>query len=574
MGQSQAAHQPNLFHVLRLLGRFIQLERRILLLVVSYALVIGLFSLVVPLTVQELVNTFSFAIQPVMIATLAIIMVVVLTVVGAFKALQYYAVDVLQRRLFVRTAFAMAQKIPHLRFQGFRPQISNCFMEAAFMQRALAVLLVDLIHVVVGGVIGMMMLIFYHPYFILFNLVLLLGSAFIFFILSRGGLRTTVDMSHAKYDMLHWIQEISQNLLHIKATDSRALLMEKTDELAKKYMESRRARFAVLLRQFIASVGGQAVAHSSALALAGWLLSSDQLTLGQLVAVEVVVGSLLINFDAVVKSMGQVYFFFTALVELDAFFSLPKDQFHPLPTSSVTLRDPKTHGIRVTCSGLGVSHDGATAFTHLNLDVAPGEKIAIYTTTTLARMSLARVLAGLEPPTSGVISYNNVELRHLDLSIINQCRGFMIDSHLSLLDGTIADNIVWRRSYVSYEDVRWALELTQLQSEIAALPLGINSDIRVLGEIPAPSHVLRILLARAILGRPQLLVFDGMIHDMQPNVRDQILQRVCAKDQPWTVIFVSNDPDLTPHVDRRITVDGSGTSEPLLPSATAPDNPI
>ncbi|MDH4087916.1 MAG: ABC transporter ATP-binding protein/permease [Nitrospira sp.] len=566
MGRSLGTHQPNLFHVLRLLGRFFQLERRILALVVSYALVIGLFSLIVPLTVQELVNTFSFAIQPIMIATLAIIMVVVLTVVGAFKALQYYAVEVLQRRLFVRTAFAMAQKLPLIHFQGFRPRVANVFIETAFMQRALSVLLVDLIHVVVGGVIGMMILVFYHPYFILFNLVLLIGSALIFFVLSRGGLRTTVEMSHAKYDVLHWIQEISQNLLHIKATDSRALLMEKTDQLAKKYMDCRRARFAVLLRQFIASVGGQALAHSGALALAGWLLSIGQLTLGQLVAVEVVVGSLLINFDAVVKSMGQVYFFFTALVELDTFFSLPKDQLHPPPTSSVTLPDPKVHGIRVTCKGLGLIHNGASAFDNLDLDVTPGEKVAIYTTTTTTRMALARVLAGLEPPTTGIISYNDVELRHLDLSVVNQCRGFMIDSHLSLIDGTIADNIVWRRSYISYEDVRWALWLTQLQEEVAALPLGLNSDISTLGEIPAPAQVLRILLARAILGRPQLLIFDGMIHDMQPPLRDIILRRLCSKDQSWTVIFVSNDPGLTPYVDRRIVLGDLGSPVPLLPA--------
>ena len=566
MGDSLAKHHPNLFEVLRLFGKFLRLERRILALVVTYSLVVGLFSLIVPLTVQELVNTFSFAIQPVMIATLAIIMVVVLAFVGAFRALQYYAVEVLQRRLFVRTAFAMARKLPHIQFQGFKPRVSNSFMETAFMQRALAVLLVDLINVVVGGIIGMMILVFYHPYFILFNVVLLLGSAVIFFVLSRGGLRTTVDMSHAKYDMLHWIQEISQNLLHIKATDSRALLLEKTDQLAKNYIECRRARFTVLLRQFLASVGGQALAHSGALALAGWLLSIGQLTLGQLVAVEVVVGSLLINFDAVVKSMGQVYFFFTALVELDAFFALPSDRHHRLPTTSVTLPDPKTHGIRVTCNGLGLTRDGVPLFDDLDLNVAPGEKVAIYAKTTTVRMALAKVLAGLENPTNGIISYNDVELRHLDLSAVNQCRGFMIDSQLSLIDGTIADNIVWRRPYISYEDVRWALWLTQLQDEIAALPLGIDSDINALGEIPAPTYVLRILLARVILGRPQLLIFDGMIHDMQPALRDTILRRICSKNESWTVIFVSNDPDLTTHVDRRITLGESDTAVPQLPA--------
>lgn len=566
MGDTLGKHHPNLFEVLRLFGKFLRLERRILALVVTYSLVVGLFSLIVPLTVQELVNTFSFAIQPVMIATLASIMVVVLTVVGAFKALQYYAVEVLQRRLFVRTAFAMARKLPNIRLQGFKPRVANCFMEAAFMQRALAVLLVDLIHVLVGGAVGMTMLVFYHPYFIFLNLVLLIGSAFIFFVLSRGGLRTTVEMSHAKYDVLHWIQEISQNLLHIKATDSRALLIDKTDELTKKYIEHRQARFAVLLRQFLASVGGQALAHSGALALAGWLLSSDQLTLGQLVAVEVVVGSLLINFDAVVKSMGQVYFFLTALVELEAFFSLPKDQLHLPPTSSVTLPDPKTHGIRVTCTGLSVVQEDTTVCCNLDLDVVPGEKVAIYVSTTMARMCFARILAGLEFPTTGAISYNRIELRHLDRNVINQCRGFMIDSHLSLMDGTIADNIVWHRPYVSYDDVRWALWLTGLQEEVAALPLGVDSNVTVFGEIPAPTHVLRILLARAIVGRPQLLVFDGMLHDMQPSLRDTILRRLCAKDEPWTVVFVSTDPELTPYVDRRIILENPGSSVPLLPT--------
>lgn len=566
MGPSPGTHQPNLFQVSRHLGRFFRTERRILVLVVSYSLVIGLFSLIVPLTVQELVNTFSFAIQPVMIATLAIIMVVVLAFVGLFKALQHYAVEVLQRRLFVRTAFAMAQKLPHIRLQGFKPQVSNFFMETSFMQRALSVLLVDLVHVIVGGLVGMTILVFYHPYFILFDLVLLLGFTLIVFVLSRGGLRTTIAMSHAKYDVLHWMQEISQNLLHIKATDSRELLIEKTDQLTAKYVECRRARFAVLLRQFMASVGGQAFAHSGALALAGWLLSIDQLTLGQLVAVEVVVGSLLINFDAVVKSIGHVYFFFTSLEELEAFFAIPKEQRHLPPTSTVPLLDPATHGIRVTGVGLSVVRDGAPLFADVDLEVASGERVAIYAKTIAARMSLARVLAGLESPSSGVVTYNDVDLRHLDLNRINQHRGFMIDSQLSLMDGTIADNIVWRRSSVSYDDVRWALWLTQLQEEIATLPQGINSDISALGEIPAPTHILRILLARAIVGRPQLLIFDGMIHDMRPTLRDAILRRICSKELSWTVLFVSNDPHLTPYVDRRIALDDSGASVPLLPS--------
>jgi ABC-type dipeptide/oligopeptide/nickel transport system ATPase subunit len=71
----------------------------------------------------------------------------------------------------------------------------------------------------------------------------------------------------------------------------------------------------------------------------------------------------------------------------------------------------------------------------------------------------------------------------------------------------------------------------------------------------APTDIMRILLARAILARPKVLIFDGILHDMSPAIRETILQRLCSKDEPWSVIFVSNDPNLTPHIDRRIILE-------------------
>jgi ABC-type bacteriocin/lantibiotic exporter with double-glycine peptidase domain len=427
-------------------------------------------------------------------------------------------------------------------------------METVFMQRALSVLLVDLINVVVGGAVGMTILVFYHPYFLLYNAILLAGFTVVFFLLSHGGLKATIDMSHAKYETLHWLQEISYNLLHFKATDSQALLMKKTDHLVNQYVETRQSRFNILIRQYLGSVGWQAFAHSGLIATAGWLLSIGQLTLGQLVAAEVVLSGLLLSFDAVVKRMGHIYYFMTGLSELDFIFSLPKDQASA--ALSVPLPDPTVHGIRVTCKDLAIVHPGVPAiFERFNLEVTPGEKIGVYASTTAAKTALARVLAGLETPTSGVIRYNGVDLRHLDLDAINRCRGFMIDSQLSLFEGTIEDNIVLGRSYIPYSDIRWALRFTELEEDIDALPQGIKANIRAPGKILAPTHIMRILLARAILARPQILIFDGIIHNMQPAMRETVLRRLCSKDEPWSVIFVSNDPNLTPHIDRRLILD-------------------
>ena len=553
--QSQFGNQPNLFQpMLSYLGVLFRLERRILALILSYSIAIGLFSLIVPLTVQELVNTFAFAIQPVTVATLAGVMVTGLLFVGAFRALQFYALEVLERRGFARVALGMAQQLPHLRLLGFQPRYANHFMDAVFVQRALSVLLVDLIDVIVGSAVGMTILVFYHPYFLLYNALILAGFAIVLFFMSHGGLKATLDMSHAKYETLHWLQEVSRNLLHFKATDSHALLMRRTDELVHAYVETRQTRFGILIRQYLGSVAWQAVAHSGLLATAGWLLSMGQLTLGQLVAAEVVVGGLLLSFDAVVKHMGHIYNFLAGLSELDFLFSLPKDQASA--TLSVPLPDPTIHGIRLTCKDLAANHAGMPPiFEHFNLDVTPGEKIGVYASTTVAKTALAQILAGLEAPTGGIIRYNGVDLRLLDLQAINRCRGFMIDSQLTLFEGTFEDNIVLGRSSIPYSDIQWALRFTELEEEVDALPQGLKTHIQALRNMLAPMDIMRILLARATLARPKILIFDGILHDMSPAIRETILRRLCSKDEPWSVIFVSSDPNLTPHVDRRIILE-------------------
>jgi len=551
MKELYGSSYPNLFQALmRQLSVGSRVEKKLLTVILAYALAIGLFSLIVPLTVQELVSTFSYAVQPVMIWTLTSIMLAVLLFVGMFKTFHFYAVEIVQRRIFARVAIAMAQQLPRYRFQGFRPEVANRFIEIVFMQRALSTLLIDLVNVVVGGTVGMALLVIYHPYFLVYDMLLMVGFAITFFVLSRGALRTTMDMAQAKYEVFDWMQDISRNVLQLKATDSSAWIMQKTDQLVNRYTETRKARIRALLRQYIGSVSGQAVAQAGALALAGWLMAQGQMTLGQLVAAEVVVSALVLNFDSLIKNMGHVYYFFTAVMELSDFFSLQRD---PLPAAStVALPSHLNEGIRVTCKSVGLVHDGAPVFDSFNLDVAPGEKLGIYARTTTAKTALARVLGGLEAPTSGVVQYNGVDLRYIDPTVLSQCRSVMIDSQLSLLKGTIEDNIVLGRSYVTYDDIIWALRFTELEEDIDVLPQGIKSDISELGEAISPSHAVQILLARAILGRPQVLIFDGLIHSLEPSLRERILRRLCAKEEPWSVIFVSTDPNLTDHADRRV----------------------
>jgi len=549
-----AAHTDLLRNTIARLSLFFRLERRVLGLLGSYALAIGLFSLIVPLTVQEMVNTFAFAIQPIMIVTLAGIMVFTLLFVGAFKALQFYATEILERRIFARVALGLTQQLPRFREAGFLPKYTNYFMETVLMQRALSAMIIEIINVVVGGIVGMTILVMYHPYFLLYNTVLLTGFAVVILTLSQGGLRSTIAMSHAKYETFNWLQEISANLLHFKATVSRPLLLQKTDAHVQDYIGARRTRFDILMRQYLGSLGWQALAHSGMIATAGWLLATSQITLGQFVAAEAILSALLVSFDGVVKRMGTVFYFFTALTELDFLFSLPKDAERA--RLSVPLPDPTVHGVRVTCKDLSFAYPGsAPVFEDFNMEVAPGEKVAIFSRSSTGKTTLARVLAGLYAPTSGVIRYNGVDIRDLDMDSLNACRGLILDSQLSLFEGTLEENITMGRPSIPYSDVLWALRFVEMEDEVDALPLGLRTPIKARGRSFSTSQILRLLVARAIVTHPQLLILDGTLHSMPSETREIILRRLCSKEESWSLIFASNDPSLTAHVDRRLQLD-------------------
>jgi ABC-type multidrug transport system fused ATPase/permease subunit len=202
------------------------------------------------------------------------------------------------------------------------------------------------------------------------------------------------------------------------------------------------------------------------------------------------------------------------------------------------------------------AYDGSwPVFEHFDLEVAPGEKLAIFSRTSTGKTTLAKVLAGLYTPTAGIIRYNGVDLRDLDIDSLNACRGLVLGAPFSLFEGTLEENITMGRVGISYEDARWALRFVEMEEEVDALPLGLKTPVRARGKAFTTSQTLRILIARAIVIRPQLLIVEGTLHSMEQAIREVILRRLCSKEEPWSVIFISNDLGLEAHVDRRLVLD-------------------
>lgn len=540
--------------ILSQLGLLIRLERKMLGIIASYAVAIGMFMLCVPIAVQELVSTFSFAVQPAMIFTLALVVGCALTGVAAFRILQGRAVETLQQRIYTRIAIAFTETLPRLQEESFLPQHAHRFAEADLLTRALVAMVADLFNVAVVGTIFMSMLVLFHPYFLLYNVTLIVGFVVLLTLFGRGGFLITLEMSRLNYEIYHWMQNIAANLPHLRAAGHSPYLMQKTDALTKAYARVRQRRSDLLTgRQYKAAALWQVVGHTGMIATAGMLVSTGQLTVGQFAAAELLAGQLLLNMDTLARRMVHMFFAFVAFREMNAFFSLPQDEHGA--KAIVPMGHFGLEGVSIAVRNVSFAHPNSTPlFEHLDLDVVAGEKIALLCQSNVQKTAVAKILAGLLPPTGGVVRYNDMNLVEVNLESIDPYRGLMLDSQPTLLEGTIEDNLTLGRTAISHDDILWALHFVELDDEIDHFPDGLATQVTGHRDQFTLSQTLRLLLARAIVIRPHVLIIDGTLHNMIPTLRETILRRLCSKDEPWSVIFVTNDPTFATYVDRRVTV--------------------
>jgi putative ABC transport system ATP-binding protein len=537
------------------LALLIRLEQKMLGIIASYAVAIGMLMLCVPIAVQELVSTFSFAVEPIMIITLTVVVGTALAGAAAFRILQSRAVETLQQRIYTRVAIAFTETLPRIREEAFLPQHANRFAEADLLTRALVGMVADLFNVAVVGTIGMSLLVFFHPYFLLYNTILVVGFVFLLTVFGKGGFLVTLEMSRLNYEIYHWMQNIAANLPHLRAVGKSPYLMKKTDELTAHYARVRQRRSDVLTgRQYKAAALWQVVGHAGMIGTAGMLVSAGQLTVGQFAAAELVAGNLLLNMDTLARRMVHMFFAFVSFRELHAFFSLPQDQLGA--RTVVPLDQFGLAGIKVTAHGLtfGYAEAAPSLFEDFHLEVAPGEKVMVLCQSNMQKTALAKILAGLLAPSAGVVRYNDMNLVELSLDSIDACRSLMLDSQPSLLEGTIEDNITLGRPSIRYEDVQWALEFVELDEEIDRMPAGLGTTVTGQSNQFTLSQTLRLLLARAIVIRPHVLICEGTLHSIPPSLREVIVRRLCSKDDPRSVIFVSNDPAFATYVERRVSL--------------------
>jgi len=555
--------------------RLISLERLDLWALVAFSLGAGLMALATPVAVQTLVNTIAFGMLLQPLVVLVLVLLGCLALNNLLIAFQIYVVEMLQRRIFVRLLGDIAGRLQRVRLEAFDgrngPELVNRFFDVVTVQKAASVLLLDGLAYGLQTLIGMLLLAFYHPILLTFDLLLVMAVLFIFYVMGRHAIPTAVQESRTKYAVAAWLEELARNVSLVKWAGGAAFVSATTDRLAREYLAAAGRHFTIVLRQQVGILALQTLASTLLLGLGGWLVIERQLTLGQLIAAELVVSAMLGGITRLGKSLTSYYELMAGMDKLGHLLDLPleSDQGERLSV--------RTDPMAVSLQDIGYAYPGErhsdSELTHVTATIAAGERIALVGTSGSGRGTLLELMMGLRMPGSGALLLDGHDLRDLNVSDLRERLALVKDE--GVLEASVLDNLRMGREYIQLEDLRETLRGVGLDEAIHALPDGLNTRLNFLGMPLPPEQVRRLLLARALAGRPRLLLIYDALDTIDPRVSDAVIAWVLRNDAPWTAVVATRNPSVIRRCDRVWRINHGGvremTSEQLLGEL---DNPL
>ena len=525
------------------LFRLLNAERRDIGYLYVYAALTGLISLTLPLGLQSVIGFVSSGTISTSLVVLISFVVVGTLLVGALQVMQVYLVEFIQQRLFARVALDFAVRLPRVRTEAlngqYLPELMNRLLDAPTLQKGLSILLLEFSAAALQILFSLILLSFYHPIFIAFGALLLGLLALMIRLTGPRGLSTSLQESQYKYKVVAWLEDVARTVQTFRYPPRQEYALDRTDDLVEGYLVARQKHFRVLLTQFWGFVAFKTLITAALLTIGCWLLLNKQINIGQFVAAEIVIILTINAIERVLLKLDAVYDALTSLDKIGQVLDLPV--VSPNPSAGLPL-PTATQGLQVELRQLGYGYPEAPKFAvrDLSLTLQPGERVGLTGFDGSGKTTLLRVLAGLLEGHAGLVAYDGLPLQDLAPEALGQAVGDNI-AHQYLFEGTLLQNLTLEQARLSPDDVAWVLELVGLHDVVYAQPRGLGTPMGV-GTPLANSTRQKLLLARALVRRPRLLLLDGFLPGVEAAERQRILRRVLAPAEPWTVLLASSEP--------------------------------
>jgi ABC-type bacteriocin/lantibiotic exporter with double-glycine peptidase domain len=459
-------------------------------------------------------------------------------------------VEIIQRRLFARVAGDLAFRLPRIQHDAARgqyvPEVVNRFFDVVTVQKVAAQLLLDGLGLALNAIIGMAVLSFYHPWLLGFALFLLGAIAVAIFGLGRGAVASAVKESKHKYQMAAWLEDIARCPTAFRSDGGAEFALERGDRLIHDYLEARRKHFRVIMRQVLFALGLQALASTVLLGLGGWLVVSGELTLGQLVAAELIVTVIVGSFAKFGKYMESFYDLLASVDKLGVMFDLRMERQDGVLSS---VRDKPA---ALELSSVQCSMPASATLGPVDCRIEGGEHVAVCGPAGCGKSTLLDLIYGVRRCDSGHLTIDDIDPRDLRPDVL---RGRVaLARGVEIFHATIEENVHMHRDGITTSDVRSALAAVGILTSILRLPDGCSTMLASDGSPLSETQRRLVGLARAMVGRPGVLLVDGLLDTLSGRELDELLDQLTSADRPWTLVVATSREDIAERFEKRIDV--------------------
>ena len=311
----------------------------------------------------------------------------------------------------------------------------------------------------------------------------------------------------------------------------------------------------------------QALATTSLLWFGAWLVIQNQLTIGQLVAFNMLLGNVITPFQRLTVLWNELQEVLIAMERInDVLEYEPEEDLQHQVRQSLT----DLHGhIRFEHVSFRYHPESdLNILENLNFEVKPGQMVALVGRSGSGKTTISKLMLGLYPPTDGKVLIDGQDITSLALSSLRQQLG-VVDQDTFLFGGTIRENISLSHPDASLSEVIAAAKLAGADEFIQKLPMGYETQIGEGGGMLSGGQRQRLAIARALMGNPRLLILDEATSHLDAE-SERIIQtnlNTILKNRTTLVIAhrlsTVRKADLILVLDRGVLIE-SGTHEELM----------
>jgi ABC-type bacteriocin/lantibiotic exporter with double-glycine peptidase domain len=282
------------------------------------------------------------------------------------------------------------------------------------------------------------------------------------------------------------------------------------------------------------------------LIVGGILLIRQQINIGQFIAAEIIILTIMNAVEKLIVSLETVYDLLTSVEKINKITEKPIDE-------EGSYEFIKKQGIEIEARNLSFGFEKTHILKDISFHIKPGQKVAITGDGDSGKTVLLRMLTGVFQDFEGDLSFDQIPINNYNLNTLRNCIGIYMQKQ-DIFSASLWENITLGNPEVKEQDVLDTFKIVGLDSFYKSLNKGFDTHLEPTGKQLSSSNVQKLLIARSLLNQPALLLLDEPMKLIAADDK-QYLKNYLFGLKDVTIIFTTNDPALIAKCEMVIHLD-------------------